>query len=136
MKNLFKKAHEMTREMVQEYGVDYQAQFGLNLSYLLEIKEEEEMLKNEEDLKQLLEKESKNIIPTLSIRKWEKYGKSRTYINLGVSAHNREMTYYIDNDTNKVFWMDMNETARWTIEVNKSIYETIKKHKEEIKKLA
>ncbi len=36
MKNLFKKAHKMTREMVKEYGADYQAQFGLCLSYLLE----------------------------------------------------------------------------------------------------
>src|SRR5699024_2271263 len=33
----------MTREMVREYGVDYQAQFGLNLSYLLKNKEEKEM---------------------------------------------------------------------------------------------
>lgn len=43
MKKIFKKAHEMTREMVKEYKVDYQAQFGLNLSYLLEKEEEEEM---------------------------------------------------------------------------------------------
>ena len=36
MKNLFKKAHKMTREMVNKYRVDYQAQFGLCLSYLFE----------------------------------------------------------------------------------------------------
>lgn len=36
MKNLFIEAHKMTREMVKEYGVDYQAQFGLCLSYLFE----------------------------------------------------------------------------------------------------
>ncbi len=48
MKNLFKKAHKMTREMVEKYGVDYQAQFGLNLSYLLEKEEEKEMLKGTE----------------------------------------------------------------------------------------
>jgi len=33
----------MTREMVREYEVDYQAQIGLNLSYLLNKEEEEEM---------------------------------------------------------------------------------------------
>ena len=36
MKKIFIEAHKMTREMVKEYGVDYQAQFSLNLSYLLE----------------------------------------------------------------------------------------------------
>lgn len=41
MKNIFKEAHKMTREMVEKYGVDYQVQFGLCLSYLLENKEEE-----------------------------------------------------------------------------------------------
>lgn len=44
MKKIFKEAHKMTREMVKEYGVDYQAQFGLCLSYLLN-REEEEMRK-------------------------------------------------------------------------------------------
>lgn len=50
MKKIFKKAHKMTREMVEKYGVDYQAQLGLNLSYLLEGEEEEEMefIKKEE----------------------------------------------------------------------------------------
>lgn len=43
MKKIFKKAHKMTREMVNEYRVDYQAQFGLCLSYLLKNKEEDEM---------------------------------------------------------------------------------------------
>lgn len=43
MKKIFKEAHRMTREMVERYGVDYQAQFGLCLSYLLENKEEEEV---------------------------------------------------------------------------------------------
>lgn len=43
MKNMFIKAHELTRKIVKEYKVDYQAQFGLCLSYLLENKEEKEM---------------------------------------------------------------------------------------------
>lgn len=36
MKKIFIEAHKMTREMVKEYEVDYQAQFGLCLSYLFE----------------------------------------------------------------------------------------------------
>lgn len=47
MKKVFKKAHEMTRKFVEEYGVDYQAQFGLCLSYLLEKEKEEEEVKIE-----------------------------------------------------------------------------------------
>ena len=35
MREIFKKAHELTRKMVKEYGVDYKTQFALNLSYLL-----------------------------------------------------------------------------------------------------
>ncbi len=42
MKKVFKKAHEMTRKFVEEYGVDYQAQFGLCLSYLLDEKNKKE----------------------------------------------------------------------------------------------
>lgn len=46
MKNLFKEAHKMTREMVEKYGVDYQAQFGLVVSYLHEIKGDVETMTN------------------------------------------------------------------------------------------
>lgn len=42
MKNLFKKAHEMTREIVNKYNdVDYAAQFKLCVEYLAEEKEVE-----------------------------------------------------------------------------------------------
>jgi hypothetical protein len=42
MKNIFKKAHQMTKEIKREYPeVSYQAQFGLCLSFLLSEKEEE-----------------------------------------------------------------------------------------------
>lgn len=47
MKNLFKKAHEMTRKMKERYPeVDYQTQFGLYVSYLLEKEREEGDMKN------------------------------------------------------------------------------------------
>lgn len=45
MKKVFKKAHEMTRKFVEKYGVDYRAQFGLCLSYLLEKEKEESNMK-------------------------------------------------------------------------------------------
>jgi hypothetical protein len=45
MKNIFKRAHEMAKEIKKEYPeVDYRAQFGLCLSYLLNNKEELEMI--------------------------------------------------------------------------------------------
>ncbi len=45
MKNIFKKAHEMTRGFVEKYEVDYQAQFGLCLSFLFENQKEEKEMK-------------------------------------------------------------------------------------------
>jgi len=56
MKNLFKEAHKMTREIKAQYQeVDYKLQFGLCLSYLHENKEEKEMLNKEirEELERL-----------------------------------------------------------------------------------
>jgi len=42
MKNLFKAAHKMTREIKEEFNeVDYRAQFAICLSYLQNNKEEE-----------------------------------------------------------------------------------------------
>lgn len=39
MKKVFKKAHEMTKEMINKYeGIDYKTQFGLYVKYLLEEK--------------------------------------------------------------------------------------------------
>lgn len=44
MTNLFIEAHKLTREIAAKYEVNYQAQFGICLSYLLE-KGEKEMIK-------------------------------------------------------------------------------------------
>lgn len=44
MKNIFKEAHKIAREIKREYPeVDYKAQFGICLSYLLNNREEEVM---------------------------------------------------------------------------------------------
>lgn len=53
MKKVFKKAHEMTRKFVEEYGVDYQAQFSLCLSYLLNEKNKKEVIKMKIEMKEL-----------------------------------------------------------------------------------
>src|SRR5690554_1061676 len=45
MKKIFKEAHKMTKEIASKYDVDYQAQFGLCLAYLLNKEEEKEMIK-------------------------------------------------------------------------------------------
>lgn len=61
MKKLFKRAHEMAKEIKREYPeVDYRAQFGICLSYLLNNKEEAEMTK-EEWYEGLSEKEQSRI---------------------------------------------------------------------------
>jgi hypothetical protein len=52
MKNLFKKAHELTRKMKEKYPeVDYQTQFGLYISYFLEEQKEVEKVKSLTELK-------------------------------------------------------------------------------------
>lgn len=104
MKNLFKKAHKMTREMVKEYGVDYQAQFGLCLSYLLEEEKEAKEVKARvnlvgsiyvtlEDFEEIETSRGTFNLPTvvideeMNIKKivdysvWENYGKCRIYMN-------------------------------------------------------
>jgi hypothetical protein len=73
MKKIFEKAHKMTREMVKEYGVDYRAQFALNLSYLLGEKEEKEMKFDE--IKKMAEENG------LEAVLWQKYGLTKIYFN-------------------------------------------------------
>ena len=78
MKNLFKKAHEMTREMKEKYPeVDYQAQFGLCISFLLEEKEEEEMDNTItfNEIKKMAEEEGIEAVL------WEKYNLTKIYFN-------------------------------------------------------
>lgn len=107
MKNLFKKAHEMTRKFKEEYPeVDYRTQFGLCLSYLFEEeKEEEEVIKEARVnvvtdkwvsmkcfteietsrdtfvLPEIVEDEDMKIKREINYNVWEKYGKCRIYMN-------------------------------------------------------
>lgn len=70
MKNTFKKAHEMAKEIKREYPeVDYKIQFGLCLSYLLNNKEESEM---EKWFEGLTDKEKSKLKTTLENRTFMK----------------------------------------------------------------
>lgn len=81
MKNLFKEAHKMTREIANKYDVDYQAQFGLCLSYLLqkgdvegmkELKGTEKQVKYANDIKRKMNDFLKEVELTLKIAKLKK----------------------------------------------------------------
>ena len=51
MKKIFKEAHKMTREMVNQYkDIDYQTQFGLCLQYLLEVNNSNKVKYNDDDM--------------------------------------------------------------------------------------
>lgn len=47
-RELFVKAHEMTREIVKETGVNYRTQFGICLSFLYKNKEEKKVTIDDE----------------------------------------------------------------------------------------
>lgn len=47
-RELFVKAHEMTREIVKETGVNYRVQFGICLSFLYQNKEEKKVTIDDE----------------------------------------------------------------------------------------
>lgn len=82
MKKIFKEAHKMTREMADKYKVDYRAQFGLCLSYLLKNKEEEKEMKLDE-IKQIAKENG------LEAALWQKYGLTKIYFNSYTGAGNR-----------------------------------------------
>lgn len=86
-RELFVKAHKMTREIVKETGVNYRVQFGICLSFLY---------KNKEEKKVTVEEKLNN----LGCKTWEKGEKKRVYINdLGAVA--AKLGYKMTN--NKIF---------------------------------
>lgn len=85
MKNLFKKAHEMAREVKAKHPeVDYRFQFGLCLSFLYSKKEEEEVAITIKEINTVAEKYG------LEAAYWEKYGYKRIYINYYTGAGYRK----------------------------------------------
>lgn len=142
MKKIFIEAHKMTREMVKKYKVDYQAQFGLNLSYLLEEEKEEEVtLESIEDIKTLIKTNMDNVkternfdIVTFEFNNWENYGKHRVYFNISINTKGntaRRADGYIDVDTMKIF-STRKESRRYNEDTIDEIYQTIRRNMEEI----
>lgn len=87
MKNIFKEAHKMTREIVERYGVDYHMQFGLCLSYLLSI-EEVERVQKVENVNDFNKKEQQIVLASGRLKPWvavicdfdEKYEFERRFL--------------------------------------------------------
>jgi hypothetical protein len=108
MKNLFKKAHEMTRKMKESYPeVDYQAQFGLCLSYLFEEEKEEEGMKE-------LKGTPKQIAWAEKIREEQMESFNRfkeRWIEKRKAEGNQEELDYIEELTQKIENLD--QAADW-----------------------
>ena len=87
MKNLFKKAHKLTKEIKAEYpNVNYKAQFGLCLSYLqekeenklVELKGSEKQIKWADEIRKIVLEASKRNIELKQFFYDEYPGKKRT----------------------------------------------------------
>ncbi|MTI47865.1 MAG: hypothetical protein FH761_08490 [Firmicutes bacterium] len=66
MKKIMRKAHNMTRELVEKYGVDYKTQLGLCLAYLLN---------NEESVKEMKTNTKKELTLEMIDNKIKEYDK-------------------------------------------------------------
>lgn len=114
MKAIFKEAHKMTREMAKEYEVDYQAQFGLCLSFLFEEnqKEEKEVKKAE------LKGSEKQIKWAEDIREEQLesfYRFQSRWLEKRKTEGNQEEIDYIEELTRKI--LSIEEAEKW-IEIN------------------
>lgn len=99
MKKIFKEAHRMTNK------VDYQAQFGLNLSYLLENEEEKEVKE--------LKGTEKQVKWAEDIRKdqMESYNRFKErWIEKRTAEGNQEELDYIEELTKRVLSIEKAET--------------------------
>lgn len=99
MKNIMKKAHQMTREIVSKYGdVDYKVQFGLCLAYLLEKREEEQMQVKEFEKGffkfQYINGFNATHNIAISMKRWRAYGKDRVYFREEQQRISKQIGYY------------------------------------------
>lgn len=97
MTNIMKEAHKLTKAMVEKYGVDYKAQFALNLEYLTELAKEyndkEIAEKILDDNKAAYKRYNKGFIrkydgagdlKRTDIKVWANYGKIRVYYTFNI----------------------------------------------------
>lgn len=128
MKKIFKEAHKMTREIVKEYKVNYQAQFRLNLSYLLNNKEEKEM--TNEMLEQEIFKQNKRRFE-ITAKEWQKGNNHRLYLNMINKTNRAFIDAYIDLNTGAVV-VSSRRGGRWILAVEDTVRELLEENKEEI----
>mgnify|MGYP000523958521 CR=1 FL=1 len=124
-RELFVKAHEMTREIVKETGVNYRVQFGICLSFLYEIKKEGMKMTIEEVIKKVeaIDFDYKGDTRVRAYR-WKKHGYDRLYVNH--IDRKRRYTYgYFEVSNNKVvsFVKIIDKFNRWSAGVAREIQE-------------
>lgn len=136
MKKIFKEAHKMTREMVQKYEVDYQAQFGLCLAYLLENKEERKMkLESVKELENMINNKDLHYKVRITTKKWNKDNKNRLYINANLADRRRGIVSFINLDNNEVTTKDRDGHQDWITKYVDVVNEIVNEYKEDIIKL-
>lgn len=111
MKNLFKEAHKLTKEIVKKYGdVDYKAQFAVCLSYLAKNKEEITVDTIIEAAEKYCEGYQNGWTATVVCNNWIKGNYNRTYIEIreyrkGTLRSIKKCGYW-DNNTNEYVTFD------------------------------
>lgn len=119
-KNLFEEAHKMTKEIIEkneEKNIDYQAQFGLCVTYLLETKDGKQItIKIKGDAtdkeKAQINKVAKAFadyycddVCTVEFKIWRRHGFNRAYIEYSERSayQNKKRSFY---DFDKKFLKD------------------------------
>lgn len=137
MRNLMKKAHELTREMVNKYPeTDYQTQLSLTLSYLHEEEEMEYLMKEEvrdyeNGMLALLPSTGKYPTWIAEITDTDsKYGFKRDFINEHTAVLGRCLGYELDEGS--IYnWQDQGRQHFGIVE-NGKFYEISKQDVENI----
>lgn len=101
-REIFVKAHEMTREIVKETGVNYRAQFGICLSFLYKEKEEVVTIETvEKKAEEYCDTYQNDWYAKVSFNNWIKYGYNRTYIEIAEYRKGTRKCGYWDNVKNE-----------------------------------
>ena len=115
---LFKAAHEMTRTLVENTDANYQATFGLVLSFLYNNKKENTMNPAEKIFNLVAEK------GMLTITKWEAFFKG-DFIENGSELDCEIRDFDAECSKNKTYGYDANFNAYTSIEVIKNKIEIV-----------
>lgn len=133
-RNIMKKAHQMTKEIVEKYGdVDYKTQLGLCLSFLSQEDKEEE--KEEMTVEEVVKavRSIEDLPVEVDAKEWEKYGHHRIYVSTywtvkatrGKFRENRigNIGYFVVKDNEVVEFVIQEKGARYSSSVSAEIIE-------------